>query len=118
MNEYNRKNNASADQLLITKIMGLGLTEYKAERLIIEAREKGISLQNAYRMKDASILNADIVLFGVMVFFLGSIAIGDLSELPVALLIFGGTFTVVELFGRFHKGYWKMLRIYRGLKTL
>lgn len=109
---------SNQDRKLHEKMERLGLSEYKIEKIIRVANENNANLQKAYRMTYAQIFNAYVVLIPVLTFFIGSIALEDPGALPVALLAFGLPIVVLEIVCRFHKGFWKMIRIYCGLKGL
>lgn len=105
-------------QSSIEKLVALGLTEYKAERLVKLALEENMTLQKAYYESYCRIFRADMALLGIFLFFFISIYIGDDHEglVVLAFMVFIGVF--FEIIFRFHKGCWQRLKIYRGLKGL
>lgn len=107
-----------ADKKLTNSIMAAGLSEYKMQRLIRFANENKINLQKAYLHTDASFIKLDLIITLFILFFSCSIAVGDSNELWGFFLIFGMLFVVLESTCRFHKGFFKIWRVYIKLRKL
>ncbi|MFC3191534.1 hypothetical protein [Pseudocitrobacter faecalis] len=105
-------------QCSIMKLMALGLTEYKAVRLIRFAQDKGVSLQKAYYELYCRIFRVDILLLSIYLFFFASTLISGDHDGTLFLFFFVLLFIGFEFFFRFHKGCWVHFKIYRSLKGL
>ncbi len=107
-----------ADKKLTKSIMAAGLSEYKMQRLVRFANENKINLQKAYLHTDASFIKLDLIMMLFILFFSCSIAVKDSDELWAFFLIFGAMFIILESTCRFHKGFFKIWRVYLKLRKL
>ncbi|CAH6662059.1 hypothetical protein [Pseudocitrobacter vendiensis] len=105
-------------QCSIMKLMALGLTEYKAVRLIRFAQDEGLSLQEAYYESYCRIFRVDMILLSIYLFFFASTFISGDHDGIFMLFFFVLLFIGFEFFFRFHKGCWAHFKIYRSLKGL
>ncbi|MBA3110604.1 hypothetical protein CBX57_004195 [Salmonella enterica] len=105
-------------QSSIEKLITLGLTEYKAERLVKFAKEENMSLQKAYYETYCGIFRVDAILLSIFLFFLINILIDEDRDGLFVLFFIILLVICMEFFYRFHKGCWKRFKIYRGLKGL
>ncbi|WP_436858705.1 hypothetical protein [Citrobacter tructae] len=103
-------------EISMEKIIELGLTPYKAERLVKYAQEQSLSLQKAYYECYCQIFRVDAALLILFLFFFVSIFIGGDRDGLIVILFLVLLFCVFELCFRFHKGYLMRIRIYRRLK--
>lgn len=106
------------DKSLTESIKLVGLSEYKAQKLIRFANENKVNIQKAYLLTDARVIKIDMILLFIMAFFILSIAQKDSSELCAFFLIFGLLFFVIELTCRFHKNYFKVWVVYIRLRKI
>lgn len=105
-------------QISIEKIIELGLTPYKIERLIKYAQEQELSLQKSYFECYCQIFIVDAALLCIFLFFLTSILVGGDHYGLIVLFFLVLLYGVFEYFFRFHKDYFMRIRIYRGLKGM
>ncbi|WP_072569961.1 hypothetical protein [Enterobacter sp. SA187] len=106
------------DRDLVERVMNTGLSEYKTQKIINAANAKGLSLQKTYRLTEARIFSVDVIIATIMLFFIISIVLLDPGALWVFIFVFGLLFITIEVVVRSHKNYWKMLKIYHGLRGL
>jgi hypothetical protein len=106
------------DVILIEKLMALGLDMLTIQRLINVANMRGISIQKTYRLTEANVFNVDLILIGIMIFFVASIGLDNIKDLLALALIFGMVFIAIEITCRFHKGFWRMLKCYIRLRGI
>lgn len=106
------------DKSLTERIVVAGLSDYKAQKLIVIANEKKVNIQKAYLLTDASVIKVDIVLVFIMSFFLFAIFKVDCKELWAFCFIFGLLFFVLELTCRFHKDYLKLWKVFLKLRGI
>lgn len=69
------------DTHLIETLTNIGLSQFKIHKLLCVANERAISLQNAYRLTDASILNIDAIILTILFFYVSLIVYLDPDSL-------------------------------------
>lgn len=106
------------DAHLIETMMGIGLSQYKIHKLLCTANEKEISLQKAYRLTEANILNVDVIILAILFFYISIIMYLDPDSLFTMVFIIILVFIVLEMTCRFHKNFYSMLKIYIKLRGL
>lgn len=106
------------DKQLIEKMRSMGLTEYKATYLLKRAAIQRWTLQRAFFQEYSRLFITDILLIIYFMGFIFYLALYDAKDALFATFMFGMILTVMECFARFHKDYFKTIKILFGLRGL